>query len=101
MATVTEDMATTTQLRLRSTITRLQHTATELWPRALQERPVLSCRRGLRPTQRHQWRPGTITTHPAIGVATGAGVPVGDGTITKRPRVRGRFSLCSSRGRAD
>ena len=29
-------------------------------------------------TQHHRWRPVIITTHPAIGVATGAGVPVGD-----------------------
>src|SRR5262249_53681621 len=47
-----------------------------------------------------------ITSHPAIGVATGAGVPVGDSEvrtsvkITKRPRVRGPlFFLCFSRGR--
>jgi hypothetical protein len=49
--------------------------------------------------------PGTAGTTVIIVTpgtpAYTAGVPVGDGTITKRPRVRGRFSLCSSRGRAD
>src|SRR5215469_7306990 len=78
-------MATATRLRLRSTITRLQNTATQLqamWHLARQERPLLSWRRALRPTQHHRWRPVIITTHPAIGVATGAGVPVGDAENT-------------------
>ena len=30
------------------------------------------------PPKHHRWRPVIITTHPAIGMATGAGVPVGD-----------------------
>src|SRR5215469_12821510 len=84
-------MATATRLRLRSTITRLQNTATQLqamWHLARQERPLLSWRRALRPTQHHRWRPVIITPHPAIGVATGAGVPVGDSRRPAHVQIR-------------
>jgi hypothetical protein len=45
---------------------------------------------GAPPTQHHRWRPVIITTHPAIGVATGAGVPVGDAEDVRQ--IRSRFA---------